>query len=105
MNAYRTQSVGEKADGGGKAHEAKQGRAPTSGNEGSNPSPTSVTFGSAPISVEPERCVRCWHIHTGVCQIITGLRWVNLLLGEMEYSNQIPSRCGCPVLIPMKGGQ
>ena len=33
---------GEKADGGGKAHEAKQGRAPTSGNEGSNPSPTSA---------------------------------------------------------------
>ena len=37
-----TQSAGEKADGGGKAHEAKQGRAPTSGNEGSNPSPTSA---------------------------------------------------------------
>ncbi len=54
-----TQSAGEKADGGGKAHEAKQGRAPTSGNEGSNPSPTSVTSGSAPPRVEPETCELC----------------------------------------------
>ncbi len=64
-----------------------------------------LAFGGAISSLmaEPERCDRCGHVHTGVCEMLTGLRAINVIVGEGVYSNQEPSRCGCPVLVPPKG--